>query len=148
MLKCKAGLQANESWSKDKFTAIVLIKANFYFAHPFCAAWQISFELHLLYQCWSYWIYILSYLGSVRKILDPPYCIHFRCSKFKQMFRISFHFTFHLSFKTQVSSLTEFSLICFSNEDLKTLHQQLYWDNWNVCIISFNYCERAQLAWK
>ena len=29
MLKCKAGLQKNESWCKNKLTAVVLIKLNF-----------------------------------------------------------------------------------------------------------------------
>ena len=29
MIALKAGLQENESWSKNKLTAIVLIKANF-----------------------------------------------------------------------------------------------------------------------
>ena len=38
MLKCKAGLQVNENRNTNKLTAIVLIKVNFKFAPPFCAA--------------------------------------------------------------------------------------------------------------
>ena len=33
-------------------------------------------------------------LGSIKKILHSPYCIYFKCSKFKQMFKIQFHFAF------------------------------------------------------
>lgn len=35
-----------------------------------------------------------------------------------------------------VSLLTEFSWLHFLNKDLKTLYWQLYWSNWNVCIIN------------
>ena len=86
MLKQKAGFQENKSWSKNKLTAIALIKGNFKFTCPFCAVGQVSFELHLLYQCWSYRVHILLYLGGIRKILHSPYCIYFKCSKFKQIY--------------------------------------------------------------
>ena len=72
------------------------------------------------------------HLGNVRKILHSLYCI---CS-FKQMFTISLHFAFQFSFKT------EFCWIPFSNKDLKTLHRQFYWGNWNVFIICLKQIAR------
>ena len=72
------------------------------------------------------------HLGNVRKKLDSLYCI---CS-FKQMFAISLHFAFQFSFKT------EFYWIPFSNKDLKTLHRQFYWGNWNVFIICLKQIAR------
>ena len=51
------------------------------------------------------------------------------------MFRISFRFLFHFSFKTQGSLQTEFFLKKLSNKDLKALHWQLYWEKWHVCIL-------------
>ena len=55
---------------------------------------------------------------------------------------VSFHFSFFV--QSKVSLLTEFSWIRFSNRDLKILHLQLYWDNWNACIIRFyQLCERS-----
>ena len=74
---------------------------------------------------------------SIKILLHSLHCMYFRCSKFNQMLRIWFHFAFHFYFKTKFSLLTEFSWIRFSNRDLKTLYWQLYWDNWNACIISF-----------
>ena len=60
---------------------------------------------------------------------EKKYCI-LKCSKFKNLTL----FPIHLSFKTQSSLYAEFSGTLFSNKYLKTLHWQLYWDNWNVSI--------------
>ena len=105
MLRYKAGLQVNESWSKNKLTAVALIKVNFKFTHPVSAALQISIEFDWLHQCWSYRIRILLYLGSVRKKLLSPKCSYFTCNKFKQMFRIWFNLIFLFTFLSKNKSL-------------------------------------------
>ena len=53
---------------------------------------------------------------SQRKALYSLYYIYIKCSKFKQIFRISFHFAFHFSFKT-LGSLWQRSLVtrCLAN---------------------------------
>ena len=55
---------------------------------------------------------------------------------------ISFCFSFF--FKRQISLYTEFSWKHFSNEDLKTLHLRLIWDN--CYVLSALSCTRAQEA--
>ena len=52
------GLEANESWSENKLTVPALIKTNLWFARPSIEAMEITFKLHLLYQYWSYWIFV------------------------------------------------------------------------------------------
>ena len=132
-------MQVNERWSKN----IALIKAKFKFARPVWAAWQISFELNLLHQCWSYRIRTLLYLGSIRK----KYCFlqsavtsgvtrSNKCSEFNL---ISFFF--------QKTSHFIDRILRYKNKEVKTLHRQLYRYNWNV-LSAFNQCARARLAWK
>ena len=90
--KFKRGLQSNERWSSNKFTAIALIKRNFNCFN--LLSHLVQLDKYLLHLCCNYWIFILLYLGSIRKnnafFIYFKYRIYFKCSKFKQMFRISF----------------------------------------------------------
>ena len=101
---------------------------------------QFSFELHLLYQCWSCWICVLLYLCSIRKNISFSnlYLLYFKCSMLKQTFRIyliSFLRFFQItrlfinrvfmnSFLIKISKLSIGSLI-------------IGWDNWNIFPICF-----------
>ena len=98
---------------------------------------------------------LLNSHAVVFKQYQKKYCIlYIAFSKFKQMFTISFHFAFHHSFRNRIFS-SEFFLVfprsCIvtliptlnkfqkqtniqANNNLKTLHQQFYWDSWKVCI--------------
>ena len=139
--------QARESWSKNKLTAIALVKANFWFAcHVlqldkfYCTSFEvIEFSYFCMNICHvafistvassnkssefkliSLYIFLLKRQSSVasssksseaklislfiflsiRKTLYSLYYVYIKCCKFKQIFRISFHFAFHFSFKT------------------------------------------------
>ena len=122
MLKQEGGFQGNKSWSKNKLTAIALIKGNFKFTCPFYAVRQVSFELHLPYPCWSYWVHILLYLGRIRKILHSPYCIYFNRSKFNRYSEFNFMLLFIFLSKHK-ALYKQFSCIHFLNKELKILHQ-------------------------
>ena len=136
-------MQVSERWSKN----IALIKAKFKFARPVWAAWQISFELNLLHQCWSYRISTLLYLGCIRKkycflqsAVTPGVTRSNKCSEFNLI-----SFSFSLFFQ-KTSHFIE-RILRYENKEVKTLHRQFYRYNWNV-LSAFNQCARARLAWK
>ena len=90
MLKCKAGLPANKSWSKNKLSYCSIVVKSELLSESL-NFFRTAFTVPMLK---FNWICMLLYLGSIRKILHSPYCIYFRCSKFKQMFRIHLLFIF------------------------------------------------------
>ena len=113
MLKYKVALQANESWSQNKLTAIALMKQTFnaagqifwtLFTVPMFKMLNVGFRQYLKKYCNLHMAFIL---GSSR------------CSELNW-----------------VSLLTESSWVHFLNKDLKNLYWQLYWSSWNVCMIN------------
>lgn len=122
MLKYKVGLQASESWSQNKLTAIALMKQTFN------AAGQIFWTLFTVPM-----LKVLNLNTVGFRQYSKKYC--------------NLHIAFILgssrcSELNWVSLLTEFSWVHFLNKDLKTLYWQLYWSNWNVCIINiWQLCE-------
>ena len=107
MLKYEVALQANESWSQNKLTAIALMKQTFN------AAGQIFWTL--------FTVPMLKMLNS-KKYCNLHIAFILGSSRCSQL--------------NWVSLLTEFSWVHFLNKDLKNLYWQLYWSNWNVCIIN------------
>ena len=94
-VEIKNWIEANESWSKNKLTASALIKANVSFARPFRAAWQIPSELHSLYHCWSYWIFILLHLGSITKNIAVSVLHLFQVQQVQINVQNLIYFAFH-----------------------------------------------------
>ena len=113
---------------RKKLTAIALIKANFWLPRAFCAARQFPFELCLLNQCWSYWICILMYLGSIRKkyiiyhiVFISSIASSNKCSAFN-----FFYFTFF--FQDTRLLINRIFLNTLFEKGLKTIH-------WHLCYI-------------
>ena len=77
------------------------------------------------------------------RMLHFPYYICFKCSKFKKCSEFHFVSCFIFLSKHKGSLQTEFFLKKLSNKDLKALHWQLYWENWNVCILGLEQLRKS-----
>lgn len=122
MLKYEVALQANESWSQNKLTAIALMKQTFN------AAGQIFWTLFTVPMLKVLNLNTVGFRQYSKKYCNLHIAFILGSSRCSQL--------------NWVSLLTEFSWVHFLNKDLKNLYWQLYWSNWNVCIINiWQLCE-------
>ena len=109
----------------------------------------MSFELHLLCQCWSYWIDVLLYSGSIKRNIASPYCLYFKCGKFR-MYQTNFDNSFLFIFLSKDKALYKQNFLecTFQKKDLKTLHREFYYDSWKFCIIHFKETRGSSIRLK